>query len=95
LQNGSECFELHNECLSISGNDYHPGGHIIDPETGEKKLADKPFAIKTCNAVEGEVFSTVGFITFSKKNSHTTPHLHISTTFDPDTHTIHQTNNFI
>jgi thiamine biosynthesis lipoprotein len=62
LQNGSECFELHNECLSISGNDYHPGGHIIDPKTGEKKLAVKPFAVKTGNAVEGEVLSTVGFM---------------------------------
>jgi FAD:protein FMN transferase len=62
LQQGTESFELHNECLSISGNDYHPGGHIIDPESGEKKLSNKSFAVKTVNAVEGEVLSTVGFM---------------------------------
>lgn len=62
LQNGTESFELHNECLSISGNDYHPGGHIIDTKTREKKLASKSFAVKTGNAVDGEVLSTVGFM---------------------------------
>jgi len=67
LQNNSECFELNNQCLSISGNEYHPQGHIIDPGTGSKMIADKPFAVKTISAVEGEILSTVGFMTFSKK----------------------------
>ncbi len=62
LQHGTESFKLHNECLSISGNDYHPHGHIIDPKSGEKRHANKSFAVKTGNAVEGEVLSTVGFM---------------------------------
>jgi thiamine biosynthesis lipoprotein len=61
LQNGSASYQLIDECLTVSGNDSQPGGHIIDPRTGEL-VKSTLVAVKTKTAIEGEVLSTVRFI---------------------------------
>ena len=62
LQNGSAAYQLIDECLTVSGNDTQPGGHIIDPRTG-KLVQATSVAVKTNTAIEGEALSTTQFIT--------------------------------
>lgn len=61
LQNGSASYQLIDECLTVSGNDTQPGGHIIDPRSG-KRVHSQSVAVKTNTAIEGEVLSTTHFI---------------------------------
>lgn len=61
LQNGSASYQLVDECLTVSGNDTQPGGHIIDPRSG-KLVHSQSVAVKTNTAIEGEVLSTTHFI---------------------------------
>jgi thiamine biosynthesis lipoprotein ApbE len=61
LRNGSAGFRLIDECLTVSGNETQPGGHIIDPRT-RTVAHNRLYAVKTATALEGEVQSTVGFL---------------------------------
>lgn len=61
LQNGSATYQLIDECLTVSGNETQPGGHIIDPRTG-KLVQATTVAVKTNTAIEGEILSTTRFI---------------------------------
>lgn len=57
-----EPITLHNECLTISGNDTEERTHIINPHTGELIKGHRMTAVITPTATEGEAFSTAGFI---------------------------------
>lgn len=67
LQNGSATYQLIDECLTVSGNETQPHGHIIDPRT-HTVINAKTAAVKTTTAIEGEVLSTSRFISPTPTN---------------------------
>lgn len=53
--------QLHNQCLSTSGNDTAERRHIVAPQTGEWVTRTGSIAVVTENAAEGEILSTALF----------------------------------
>ncbi len=53
--------QLHNQCLTTSGNETEQRKHIISPQTGEPVAGTRSIAVVTDNAAEGEIYSTALF----------------------------------
>ena len=67
LENGDDIpVILHNECLTVSGNNTLERKHIINPGTGKYIEGCKEVAVITDNATDGEVLSTSLFIADEK-----------------------------
>lgn len=57
-----EQFVLHDECLTTSGNDSPERRHIINPLTHQYVEGQRMISVVTKGGAEGEVKSTVGFL---------------------------------
>jgi len=62
LNEGGNTHWLHNEFLTVSGNSTSERKHIIDPHTHRFVEGKKESAVTTTSGVEGEVLSTVNFL---------------------------------
>ena len=67
LNNEGNFYLLHNEFLSVSGNNSLERKHIIDPHTQQFIEGKKECAVVTSSGIEGEVLSTINFIKMAIK----------------------------
>lgn len=63
-------YTLHNECLSISGNDSKERRHILSPQTGKWVEGVGKVIVATENAYIGEIFSTALFAATQEQRIH-------------------------